>query len=143
MTGNRRMSGKVFFDTNVLVYLYSSDEHEKRDKAVSLVENAGGIISTQVINELINVLHRKFNVEYGKIEMAVRELENVFHVSTVTQETIHRALVIGSGTGYSWFDSLIIASAIESGCDVLYSEDMRHNHTIDGTITIDNPFIVK
>jgi len=135
------MNDKKFFDTNVLIYLYSNDEPEKRDKAVSLVEKTGGIISTQVINELINVLRRKFNIEYGRITMAVRELEKVLHVSTVIGDTIHRALSIDSDTGYSWFDSLILASAIESGCDVLYSEDMHHGHTVDGTITIENPFI--
>ena len=58
------MSAKVFIDTNVVVYLYSSDEPEKQTAALSLIENNEAIVSTQVLSELANTLSRKFALPY-------------------------------------------------------------------------------
>jgi predicted nucleic acid-binding protein len=135
------MSGKAFFDTNILIYLYSGDEPEKRDRSRVLVAETSGVISLQVINELANVLHRKFHIEYIFIAPVVGEMKDSFLIMDVTIETVRSALALGVKYKYSYFDSLIIASAMEAGCSVIYSEDMQHGQVIEGELTIQNPFI--
>ena len=131
----------IFIDTNVLIYAYSSDEVEKNETVSRLiVEQQKIVISTQVINEFINVMRKKRAVPIEDLQGVVRELASIFTISLVTVETIKRALAISQSFKYSYFDSLIIASAIESSCSVLYSEDMHHKHMVSKELIILNPF---
>ncbi len=98
------------------------------------------IISTQVINEFINVMRKKRAVPIATLQGVVRELGSLCTVSLVTMETIECALGISQSHKYSYFDSLIIASAIENSCTILYSEDMHHKHVVADGLTILNPF---
>lgn len=134
------MSDSSFVDTNVLVYLYSSDEPEKRQRAQRLSRNANSWISTQVLNELCNILRKKFQRRYPEITAVIKEVTRNFHVTTVTADTIRLALTVAEKHGYSYYDSLMIAAALEQNCAVLYSEDMQHGQTLD-TMTIMNPFL--
>ncbi len=68
------MSGKVFLDTNVVVYLYSDDEPEKQAAALSLIERNDTIVSTQVLSELANTLSRKFSLSFDIVAQAVAEV---------------------------------------------------------------------
>lgn len=133
---------KVFIDTNVLIYAYSSDEIEKKSAVQKLFENEQKIIiSTQVINEFINVMRKKRAVPIEILQEAVRELTSIFTISLVTIETINQALQISQKYKYSYFDSLIIASAVENSCSELYSEDMHHKHMVSNALVILNPFV--
>jgi predicted nucleic acid-binding protein len=62
-------------------------------------------------------------------------------VELVTLPTVHVALDIRERYGFSWYDSLIVAAALESNCDLLYSEDMQHGQIIEGRLSIVNPFL--
>ncbi|MGZ4956247.1 MAG: PIN domain-containing protein [Methylobacter sp.] len=130
-----------FFDTNVLVYLYSIDEPEKQQAALKQIEvNENRWISTQVLSELSNTLRKKFNLEYSNIANVVTEIQQSFQVITVKPDTIEHALQLAQTYRYSYYDSLILAAALEKTCCVLYSEDMQNQQIIDQQLTIVNPF---
>jgi predicted nucleic acid-binding protein len=134
------MPAKVFLDSNVLIYLYSEDESEKADLAQQCAQEPDAWISTQVLNEVSNVLRRKQQQAYPDILKVIQELQGNFQVTTVTTQTIEQALLLGERYRYSYFDSLMLASALEQGCTVLYSEDMQHEQVIEGSLRIVDPF---
>jgi predicted nucleic acid-binding protein len=134
------MPDKVFIDTNVLIYGYSEDEPNKRQQAIDCVLSAEAWISTQVLNETINVLKRKFSLSYSQIREAVQEISKGFPIILVSVNTIEIALNLAERYQYSYFDSLILASALEAGCQILYSEDLQDGQRIENQLTIVNPF---
>jgi len=137
----KRMNAKSFFDTNLLVYLYSEDELEKQAQIITQVKkNENRWISTQVLNELSNTLRRKFKLEYTDIANVISEIRANFEIITVQIETIELALKIAEKYRYSYYDTVIIAAALELSCTLLYSEDMQHNQVIEGRLRIINPF---
>jgi predicted nucleic acid-binding protein len=134
------MPDKVFIDTNVLIYGYSEDEPDKRQQAIDCVRSGEAWISTQVLNETINVLKRKFSLSYSQIREAVQEISKGFPIILVSVNTIEIALNLAERYQYSYFDSLILASALEAGCQILYSEDLQDGQRIENQLTIVNPF---
>lgn len=135
------MSVNVFFDTNVLVYLYSIDEPEKQQAALKQIEvSENRWISTQVLSELSNILRKKFSLEYSAIVNVLNEIQESFQVITVLPSTIEHALHLAQTYRYSYYDSLILAASLEKTCRFLYSEDMQHQQIIDQQLTIVNPF---
>jgi predicted nucleic acid-binding protein len=138
------MNAKVFFDTNLVVYLYSEDEPEKQSQALSLLNATNNRwISTQVLNELSNTLRRKFKLDYADIRRVVAEVCANFQVFTVQIETIERALKVAETYRFSYYDSVIIAAALELSCGVLYSEDMQHGQIIEPQLKTVNPFLLS
>jgi len=134
------MPDKVFIDTNVLIYAYSEDEPDKRQRVIDCVRSGEAWISTQVLNETINVLKRKFSLSYSQIREAVQELSEGFPIVLVSVNTIEMALNLAERYQYSYFDSLILASALEARCQILYSEDLHDGQRIENQLTIINPF---
>lgn len=139
------MKDRFFIDTNIFVYTFDNTAPDKQKHCRDLIkkglETGKGVISFQVVQELINVATRKFKVPMRISDCRVY-LERVLsplleghpHV-----ELCSKALEIVERYGFAFYDSLIIASAIESACPILYSEDLRHGQKIQGT-TILNPF---
>jgi len=78
----------------------------------------------------------------SEIQGVLQEVINITNISLVTVATIEHAWKIKTRYAFSCWDSLIIASAMESGCSVLYSEDLQHGQEIKKNLTIRNPFIV-
>ena len=135
------MPGKRFIDTNVVLYLYSEDELDKKKAADALVRGSQRAwISTQVLSETANVLRRKFKADYPDIAVAVTEVCAACNVYVLTAETISHALALGARYRHSYFDSLIIAAALECGCETLASEDMQDGLVVESSLTIWNPF---
>jgi predicted nucleic acid-binding protein len=129
---------RTFLDTNVLVYATSNDPRCERAQALIA---AGGTISVQVLNELVNVLRKKLKRDWGAIEKAVSDFRNVLDpVLPLTPETHDAAIALAREHSLSFYDALIVASASEANCEVLFTEDMQHGRTI-GTLTVRNPFI--
>jgi predicted nucleic acid-binding protein len=134
------MSGeKVFLDTNVLVYFYSNTDSNKQRKASSEILTHQCVISTQVLSELSNVSIKKLLLPISQIQRDIQELLNYCTLSIIDADTIIHALTVQSRYGFSYYDSLIIASAIESGCGHLFSEDLSDGQIIDG-VTVRNIF---
>jgi len=137
----KQTSGNIFFDTNILVYAHTDIDPVKQSIAQELILNSEAFISTQVIQELSNTLHRKFKHSWKDIEKVVSEsiTNNTLH--TNNDFTILQACRIAERYLFSFYDSLIIAAALESNCHVLYSEDLNPGQIIDSKITIANPFL--
>ncbi|MBA3953772.1 PIN domain-containing protein [Candidatus Dependentiae bacterium] len=135
------MSVKCFIDTNVLIYLYSIDEIAKRKTIETLINtDLQFVISTQVINEFINVMRKKKTITFESISHAIKEFADHFDIALVTFATIEHALFIAHKYHYSYFDSLMVASALENKCTILYTEDMHANQVIEANLKVTNPF---
>lgn len=132
------MNDKAFFDTDIVLCAFR--QGDGRSQAAEKLIAEGGTISIQVLNEFVAVARRKLNRSRQEIRQALGIL-HIFCPAPValTIQTHDRALAVTERYGYSIFDSLIIAAAVQSGSSILYSEDMRDGQKIDG-LTIRNPF---
>ena len=132
---------KIFLDTNVLLYLYATDEFEKTNKVKELLQQHQNIfISTQVLFEFSNVMYKKYKIDCNEIKRILTEFRMAFDVVIITYDALYNALSIQSKYKYSFPDSLIISTALEYGCDILFSEDMHNNHTVETNLKVINPF---
>ena len=135
------MSGvKAFLDTNLLVYLYSEQEPEKQQIIYSLMNEYDRFVSTQVLNEFCNVCIRKLKLPNESIKLAIDEICNTCEVLTIDESHVQSALDLREKYGYSYYDSLIIASALDGNCDYLLTEDLSDSQIIEGKLTIKNIF---
>lgn len=129
---------RVFFDTNILLYTLSN-EQRKAEIVEALLEE-GGFISVQVLNEITAVARRKLKMSWEEISLMLTSIRNLCGPPQPLTVTTHEAAVkIAERYGYRIYDSSILASAIEAGCEVVYSEDMQGGQQIGG-LTITNPF---
>ena len=131
------MSDKHFIDTNVLIYTVG-DIIIKKHQAIQLLK-VNAIVSTQVINESINVMYRKLKYDYASIRDILTTILQRVELCLITEQTISVALTLAEKYGY--FDSLMIASAVEQRCPILYSEDLQHGQKIKNQLNIINPFL--
>jgi predicted nucleic acid-binding protein len=128
----------AFLDTNILVYAQQTGP--KAIISQDLIAQ-GGTISVQVLNELTNVLRKKDNRSWRDIELVLDDVDNALEPALpLTAATSRAALALARDHGFSFYDALIIASAIDASCDTLYSEDMQHGRSI-GELAIVNPFL--
>ena len=134
------MKDNVFIDTNILIYLYSEDEVEKQQIIENLTNQFLPVISIQVLNEISNVMRKKMKLDFQVISGVIDELSTYCIIRGLTIETIKSAIKIAEKYKYSYYDSLIIASALENKCNKLYSEDMQHEQYIENQLRIINPF---
>jgi predicted nucleic acid-binding protein len=134
------MSADRFLDTNILVY--GIVQRDARTSHAESLLRQGGTISVQVLNEFTNVAHRKLKRSWLEINQAVDALRVLFpDPRPILAATHEAALAIAQREGFAFYDSLIIASAIEAGCSTLLSEDMQSGRVINGRLTIRNPFL--
>jgi len=134
------MNDKVFLDTNILVYTYSNNELEKQNIARKLITDNDSFISTQVLQELTNTVIKKLKYSHSDALKTLNECINNNKVQINTETTILNACNIAERYGFSFYDSLIVAAAIECNCSILYSEDLQHNQIINNILKIVNPF---
>ena len=128
----------AFLDTNLLIHAQSVDAKSKTARLAIL---AGGVISVQVVNEFAAVLRRKFGLEWDAIAEAVADLRTALDpVRPITVDTHEKATALARSHGLGFHDSLIVASALETECDTLLTEDLQAGRRIGG-LTIVNPFI--
>lgn len=130
---------RPFFDTNVLLYLLSEDSL-KADRAEAIIA-LGGAISVQVLNEFASVALRKLKMSYSEIRDVLGTIRALCQTQGVTLDTHDRGLDIAERFGFSLYDSMIVSSALQSRCTILYSEDMQHGQEIDSQLMVINPFL--
>ena len=135
------MSGKAFLDTNVLIYSYGKAEPLKQRQALEAIGTGEVWISTQVIIEFVNVSHRKLKTPWPDIQLSLIELHENYDILVNSLATITQATRLADRYGFSWFDALIVSSALECGCDTLYSEDLQHGQLIEQSLRVMNPFM--
>ncbi|MCL2501341.1 MAG: PIN domain-containing protein [Defluviitaleaceae bacterium] len=131
---------RTFIDTNVLVYAFTADEPAKQKTALTILDNCFPVVSTQVIKEFAHVLLNKAKNIHESLHFAIQDIITVADVLPETTAHILNALTVCKRYGYSFYDSLIIAAALEANCQTLLSEDMQDNQVIDGRLIIRNPF---
>lgn len=133
------MSDKAFLDTNLL--LYALTEGDPRADVAERILAAGGVISVQVLNEFCTVARRKLGMNWEEIRAALAAIRVLCRSTVPITVPLHEAaLGIAERYGYSLYDALIIAAALEAGCTTLYSEDMQDGQRLEG-LTIRNPFM--
>jgi predicted nucleic acid-binding protein len=133
------MPAKVFFDTNVLIYAVA--ENDPRSAQAEELLASGGILSVQVLNEFVAVARRKILMPWKDVTEALETFRILCPSPlSITVEMHEAALRIAEKHGYNIYDALVVAAALEAGCATLYSEDLRNGQTIDGQLTIRNPF---
>jgi len=130
----------VFYDSNIIVYALSNDNQTKRNISLAAIKKHPPIISTQVLNECANVFLRKKGFSPKDTKKMVDLLAKFSDVALISIETIHIALDVMERYHLSYYDSLIIASAIQSDCNIVYSEDMQDGLVVDDKLTIVNVF---
>jgi predicted nucleic acid-binding protein len=128
-----------FLDTNVLLYLLSSDE-SKADRAEELLE-AGGVVSVQVLNEFAAVAIRKVRMKIREIREILETVRRLCEVKPLDMETHDRALDLAERHRFSIYDALIVAAALRAECATLWTEDLHHGQKFE-RLTIRNPFVV-
>ena len=139
------MKDRFFLDTNIFVYSFDRKFPAKAGRAVDLITQAvttrKGIVSYQVVQEFLNVALKRF-------ERPMKTVEAEQYLTTVcrpllsvhaSQSLFIEALRLGPKYHLSWYDSLIVAAAVEGQCSMLYSEDLQHGLHI-GQLVIANPF---
>lgn len=128
-----------FLDTNVLVY--AALQPDPRSDAARALLHGGGVVSVQVLNEFANVARRKLRRPWPEVLQALAAIRALCPASRpITAATHEAALALAERMGYALYDALILASAIEAGCDTVWSEDMQDGQVIEGRLTIRNPF---
>ncbi len=136
------MPARSFFDTNVLVYADDKAAPAKQRRALDLVTQhrraRTGVVSFQVLQEYFVTVTRKLRVDPAIARRKV-ELLAEFDVAAPTLPDILAAIDLHRLHNLSFWDALIIRSAKQSGCTILFSEDMQHTREIDG-LQILNPF---
>ena len=138
---------RVFFDTNIVVYCFDMLEPRKQTRAKDLLAHALtnqlGVVSYQVIQEFCNVATkaRRLQLPQERILAYVNLVLQPMNQFGSSPALIESALKLRSEHGFSFYDSLIIASATQAKCQVLYSEDMQHMQQV-GNLQIVNPFLM-
>ncbi len=113
------MKDRIFLDTNIMVYSYSVVELAKQAIARKLITDNNSFISTQVLQELANTVTKKFKFSYADAKLAIYECCHNNNLHTNNNNTILKACEVAERYGFSFYDSLIIASALEVGCAIL------------------------
>ncbi|PKO05019.1 MAG: VapC toxin family PIN domain ribonuclease [Chloroflexi bacterium HGW-Chloroflexi-3] len=140
------MNDKYFIDTNIFVYCFDESNTEKKVRSLTIIgealQSGKGIISWQVVQEFLNVSTKKFVSPLKAVDAksylqkVLFPLCAVFPNLNIYQNTIE----IQEKTGYSFYDSMIVASALSQDCSILFSEDLHNGMKIEDLQVI-NPFV--
>ena len=141
------MKSKIFIDSNIWIYAFLESEKEraKQQHILSLLENIPSVstvfVSVQVINEFHWILSRKYGIDDVTIKAKVTKgIAAVANIAPLDFKVYQDAYRIRGKYNVSFWDSLIVASALNNGCTILYSEDMQHGLMIDSKLKVINPF---
>jgi predicted nucleic acid-binding protein len=137
-----------FTDSNIWLYSLmidpssgDPDDIRKQNIASKLIRQIQPTISTQVINETCSILMRKAKFEEVQIREVVEAFTSICAIVELTTDTLLQASKLRSRYGFSFWDGLIVASALEANASILYSEDMQAGLLVEGKLTIVNPFV--
>ena len=121
-----------------MLYLYDLDNEKKRRAKDILKSNQ--YISTQVLNEFSNISIKKLKLNHDDLSKNLKKIIEKTTVFVFNEDTILDAIDIREKYKFQYYDSLIIATALENKCTILYSEDMQHGQIIERQLKIINPF---
>lgn len=132
------MPGERFFDTNILIYAFTTGDRRCAPAEALLAE--GGVIGVQVLNEFTNVVRSKLRWDWPQLDAALEVITELMEPARPLTTEIHaHAVKLARTSALSFYDALIIAAAADAECSVLLTEDMQHGRKFGG-VTIQNPF---
>ena len=134
----RVTEGAGFLDSNVVLYLLSSDA-SKADRVERLLKTKP-VISVQVLNEVTHVCRKKLGMRWEEIAEFTNLVRRFCKVAPLTEAIHDRARAIAQRQRMAFYDACIVAAAVMAGCQTLFSEDMNDGQAIEGHLTIRNPF---
>jgi predicted nucleic acid-binding protein len=140
------MNGRFFLDTNIFVYSFDPDSPGKSQRARELIRQAvdtrRGIVSYQVVQEFFNVAFRKFAqpIKFADAEQFLTTVFRPLLAIHSSQALFIEAMQLREKYRLPWYDSLVLASALEGECSALYSEDFQHGQKFEA-LRIANPFL--
>jgi predicted nucleic acid-binding protein len=126
-----------FYDTNILVYLASGNSAKAgaAERAISL----GGTISVQVLNEFAHVSRRKMGFSWAEVHSFLATIRGALTVVPMTIAIHELGLELAERYGFSLYDAMIVAAALASGCDTLFTEDLQDGLNVADLVVV-NPF---
>ena len=131
-----------FIDTNIWFYSFvEQDDPVKSQKARELIRAVRPVVSTQVISEVCANLLKKAHMAEDTLAEVVASFYDDYVVVAIDRSVLLDASRLRKRHSFSYWDSLIVSSALAGSCKVLYSEDMQHKLVIDRRLTILNPFL--
>ncbi len=138
--------GNRFLDTNIFAYALDARDGAKKaiaaDLIVALLRSEQAVVSYQVIQEFLNVAVRSSIPGLGR-DQGAAHLRGIFSKMEIVSPSLNlyeEALALHAKYRFHWYDSLIVAAALEAKCGTLYTEDLQHGQVIDG-LTVVNPFL--
>lgn len=129
---------RVFLDSNIVLYLLSTDEDKARE--TEAVIGAGAIISVQVLNEVSNVMLRKLKLNWIEASDFLDMIKAICTIVPVTLSVHERGCILAQRYGFNLYDAMIVSAALESHCVKLFSEDMHSGLHVEKTLRIVNPY---
>jgi predicted nucleic acid-binding protein len=133
------MSADAFLDTCVVVYAFVSSD-ARQIKSLEILAD-GGVVSVQVLNELANACRRKLLMNWEETVGALEGVKLCCQKTVPLTQTVHEGGVkLARRYGFSVYDGLILAAALEAGCTTLYTEGLQHGQVVEG-VRIENPFL--
>ena len=135
------MPDKFFVDSNILLYEFSKTDKVKELKVETLLKNKDLRVSPQILFECLNVLTKKFRFSKKESLSYLTNLLDVVIIVNEDEAIVRKALQLYQKHSLQVFDSKIIATALLSGCNILYSEDLQHKQVFERKLKIINPFL--
>ena len=136
------MKDRTFIDSNVFLYAAEKGDLEKSRQAATwlryLLRSGVGVANLQVMNEITNILIKRGQMEAEEI-FPIIDSYALFGTAALSKETVAAARLLHFETSFSWWDCLLLASAMELQCINFLSEDLQDQRKIRG-LTIINPF---
>ena len=128
----------TFLDTKILIYAFSHSPHS--ETARDLLRNAHKT-GVQNLNEFANVARNKLRMSWAEVRESLQQIQSLCPIVSPLEVALHeRGLALAERHGFAFFDALVVAAALNSGCDTLLSEDMHHGLVVEGRLAIRNPF---
>ena len=136
-----RLDSTYFIDTNIWLYSFiQSQNTDKTEIARGIIKQCEIVISTQIINEMCVNLIKKVNFPEGKIQNLIESLYKKYTVFELSQDILLKASKIRANHSFSFWDSVVAASALDCDADYLISEDMQDGFNLENKLTIISPF---
>lgn len=133
----------IFLDSNIWLYAMLTYQSQAKSLACQNLIHANQdniTLSSQVVIEVIANLLRKGNFSEVQIVKFIEDVYRDHLVIDVSPKVMLKASQLRAKYSFSYFDSLIVAAALETGSTLLYSEDMHNGLVVENQLTITNPF---
>ena len=134
------MKDKIFLDSNIFLYGFSDIDPQKHEIAKNILLSDDFAVSTQVINEVSNNMLKKLGFDEPSVIEFIDSCYKRYLIISFSKDILLTASLIRTKYRYSYWDSTIIASALENECNILYSEDLHSGQEIEEQLKIVNPF---